>query len=97
MNKFIFNATKSSMKPQTTRYGNPKTDRYGNPLASIQVKFDHPKMKIEAIRRMHMLAILFATDADLFPKELQSGTDPKPQLTSNLYSGLYVKSRIPFS
>lgn len=92
MNKFIFNATKSSMKPQTTRYGNPKTDRYGNPLASIQVKFDHPKMKLEAIRRMHMLAILFATDADLFPEELQSGTDPKPQSIESVMEDMLEQS-----
>ena len=92
MNTFIFNATKTSMKPQTTRYGKPKKDRYGNPLASIQVRFDHPKMKAEAIRRMHLLAILFASDSDLFPSQLQSGTDPKPQPIEDVMEDMLEQS-----
>ena len=79
MAKFIFNANKRSMTPQTTRYGGVKKDRWGNPLQSVQVVFATPQMKQEAIRRMRALATLYATDRDIFPEELQSGTDPKPK------------------
>ena len=91
-NKFIFNATKRSMSAQKTRYGNDKLDRWGDPLKSIQVIFDKPEMKSEAIRRMVLLAKLYSTDWDIFPEELQSGSDPKPQLIESVMTDMLTQS-----
>lgn len=91
-NKFIFNATKRSMSPQKTRYGNDKLDRWGAPLQSIQVIFDKPEMKTEAIRRMVLLAKLYSTDWDIFPEELQSGSDPKPKDIDSVMDDMLVQS-----
>ena len=91
-NKFIFNATKRSMTAQTTRYGSIKKDRWGDPLKSIQVIFDKPEMKSEAMRRMVLLAKLYSTDWDIFPDELQSGGDPKPQDIENVMTDMLTQS-----
>tara|TARA_R110002126_G_scaffold113644_3_gene252173 strand:- start:583 stop:1062 length:480 start_codon:yes stop_codon:yes gene_type:complete len=89
MTKFIFNAKKKRHDtPQETRSGSPKLDVYGAPLYSVQVQFDMPAMKIEAMKRLKLLTLLWLSDSDIFPSKLQSGLDPKAEPIKKVFSNL---------
>lgn len=85
MSNFIFNANKRKLaRPQTNRNGSLKRDVYGNPLTSVQVIFDTPEMKAEALKRMKHIYDFHKKGPEFFPPRTQSGLDPKEELTSKL-------------
>jgi len=92
MANFIFNANKRKLaKPQTNRNGSILKDVYGNPLTSVQVLFDTPAMKTEALSRMKHIYDFYQAAPHYFPEYTQSGLDPKAELTSDLMNEMHKR------